>query len=57
MAGDDAEDLERSGQQTSPNGQDWSTTKQSDTTTPRMEDHCIQPSARGWNMMMMIIEY
>ena len=30
MAREDAEDLERNGQQTSPNGQDWSTTKQSD---------------------------
>ena len=30
MAREDAKDLERSGQQTSLNGQDWSTTKQSD---------------------------
>ena len=29
---------------------------QTGTTPPRMEDHCIQPSARGRNMMMMMRE-
>ena len=36
-------------------GLEYQKSSQTSTTTPRMEDHCIQPSARGRNMMMMMI--
>ena len=28
---------------------------QEDATATRIEDHCIQPSVRGWNKMMMMM--
>jgi len=28
---------------------------QEGTTPPRMENHCLQPSARRWNKMMMMM--
>ena len=47
-----------SGQQTPTSAQDWSATNQSGrhNTTKNGGTICIQPSPRGWNMMMMMMK-